>query len=229
MTPTSDPEALPLFPLPGVVLFPTLSVPLYIFEPRYRAMTRAALESNRRIGMVAIRPEALAKIAGDPAVFETGCAGEIRQARERPDGSLDILLVATRRFRILEEHPRAELYRTARIENLTEEDDWGPGDGPSTLRARIFETLCEIARCTDREEDTIATEKRVESLGKLNEFTDTQFVHVVAQATDLGVLDKQKLLEASGLGSRYRMLDEFLRVRLGERVGRIAPGSDLLQ
>ena len=229
MTPNSDPEALSLFPLPGVVLFPTLSVPLYVFEPRYRAMTRAALESNRRIGMVAIRPEELAEIAGDPPVFEIGCEGEIRQARERPDGSLDILLAATQRFRILEEHPRETLYRTARIENLAEEDDWAAGDGPSELRARIFETLCEIARCTRSEEDADATRKRVKSLGKLNEFTDTQFVHVVAQATDLGVLDKQKLLEASGTGHRYRMLDEFLRVRLGELVGRIVPGSDLLQ
>ncbi len=229
MTPNADPEALPLFPLPGVVLFPALSVPLYIFEPRYRAMTRAALESTRRIGMVAIRPEALAEIAGDPPVFEIGCEGEIRQARERPDGSLDILLVATQRFRILEEHPRAELYRTARIESLTEEDDWGAGDGPSALRARIFETLCEIARCIGPEEDADAARTRVKSLGKLNEFTDTQFVHVVAQTSDLRVLDKQELLEASGPGLRYRMLDDFLRVRLGELVGRIAPGSDLFQ
>jgi len=229
MTSNLGPEALPLFPLPGVVLFPTLSVPLYIFEPRYRAMTRAALTSNRRIGMVAIRPEALAEIDGDPAIFEIGCEGEIRQARERPDGSLDILLVATQRFRILEEHPRAELYRTARIESLTEESVSEAEGRPTALRARIFETLCEIARCTGPAQDTEVARERVESLGKLKEFTDTQFVHVVAQATDLGVLDKQKLLEASGAEPRYRMLDEFLRVRLGELVGRIAPGSNLLQ
>ena len=46
------PETIPIFPLPSVVLFPTVSVPLYVFEPRYRALTRDALARERRIGYV---------------------------------------------------------------------------------------------------------------------------------------------------------------------------------
>ena len=51
--PTSD--TIPIFPLGNVVLFPGTHVPLHIFEPRYREMTQAAIQSNRRIGMVAVQ------------------------------------------------------------------------------------------------------------------------------------------------------------------------------
>ena len=51
------PERLPLFPLANVVLFPRVQTPLHIFEPRYRQLTEHALAGERRIGMVAVRPE----------------------------------------------------------------------------------------------------------------------------------------------------------------------------
>ena len=51
----SDPDEIPLFPLPSVVLFPGAMVPLFVFEPRYRQMTAHVLEGDaRRIGMVAV-------------------------------------------------------------------------------------------------------------------------------------------------------------------------------
>ena len=50
------PSEIPIFPLPNVVLFPSALLPLHIFEPRYRAMVADALESERLIGMVMLRP-----------------------------------------------------------------------------------------------------------------------------------------------------------------------------
>ncbi len=71
------PDLLPLFPLPNVVLFPHMSLPLHIFEPRYRKMVLDALESHRTIGMVLLRPGFEADYEGRPPVFERGCAGRI--------------------------------------------------------------------------------------------------------------------------------------------------------
>jgi uncharacterized protein len=50
------PFALPIFPLPTVVLFPNVFLPLHIFEPRYRQMIGDALAGDRIIGMVLLRP-----------------------------------------------------------------------------------------------------------------------------------------------------------------------------
>ena len=45
------PATLPVFPLPGALLLPGGKLPLQIFEPRYLAMTRDALASDRLIGI----------------------------------------------------------------------------------------------------------------------------------------------------------------------------------
>ena len=70
-------KRIPLFPLSNVVLFPGARVPLHIFEPRYRQMLQAALEGDRLLGMVAVRPGHQEQMQGNPPVQPLGCAGFI--------------------------------------------------------------------------------------------------------------------------------------------------------
>src|SRR6188474_53529 len=63
---TALPSTIPLFPLPDVVLFPDVALPLRIFEPRYRAMVADALKGNRIIGMVLLQPGHEADYEGRP-------------------------------------------------------------------------------------------------------------------------------------------------------------------
>ena len=49
-------DLLPLFPLPNVVLFPNVFLPLHVFEARYRDMVADAVATDRMIGMVLLRP-----------------------------------------------------------------------------------------------------------------------------------------------------------------------------
>ena len=71
------PSSIPLFPLPNVVLFPNVFLPLHIFEPRYRKMIADALEGDRIIGMVLLRPGYEAEYEGRPPIYQVGCAGVI--------------------------------------------------------------------------------------------------------------------------------------------------------
>ena len=75
------PFSIPLFPLPTVVLFPNVLLPLHIFEPRYRQMVEAALGGDRMIGMVLLKPGYEADYEGSPAIYRTGCAGLITRGR----------------------------------------------------------------------------------------------------------------------------------------------------
>ncbi|HXX93988.1 MAG TPA: LON peptidase substrate-binding domain-containing protein, partial [Planctomycetota bacterium] len=68
---------LPLFPLPNVVLFPHAFLPLHIFEPRYRSMTRGALEGERLIGMALLKPGWEGDYYGNPDVHEVIGVGKI--------------------------------------------------------------------------------------------------------------------------------------------------------
>jgi Lon protease-like protein len=76
------PATIPLFPLPNVVLFPNVFLPLHIFEPRYRAMVADALDGDRLIGMVLLRPGWEGDYEGRPPVFPIGCAGLISQRED---------------------------------------------------------------------------------------------------------------------------------------------------
>src|SRR5215204_5286886 len=74
---TPLPPEIPIFPLEPTMLFPGVSRPLHIFEPRYRAMVADALKGDRIIGMTTVKPGYEADYAGRPPIYEIGCAGVI--------------------------------------------------------------------------------------------------------------------------------------------------------
>jgi Lon protease-like protein len=103
------PDIIPIFPLPGVLLLPRGRLPLNIFEPRYRAMTRDALAGERLIGMIQPLDPVLRE--ANPPIYPIGCAGRITSFTETEDGRYLITLTGISRFRIRTELPLVEGYR----------------------------------------------------------------------------------------------------------------------
>jgi len=205
-------ESLALFPLSDVALLPEVSVPLYIFEPRYRQMTKDALEGSMQIGMVTVRPDSLDGMAGDPPVFEIGCLGRIAHARARPDGTYQIMLIGEGRFRILEEAAREgeRLYRSARVALL--EDHVPTGDAElaamETARATLLELVARLIRRIGSADDP---DKATEAFAKLE---STRLVNALAQSISFTPIERQQLLEADSILGRCETLSELLRFRL---------------
>src|SRR3954467_2118477 len=112
-------DLLPLFPLPNVVLFPNVFLPLHIFEPRYRDMVADALSSDRMIGMVLLRPGWDRDYDGRPPIYSVGCSGVLTHNERLADGRYNIVLRGMERFRIVEED-HALSSRRAVIEPLRE-------------------------------------------------------------------------------------------------------------
>ena len=84
---------LPLFPL-DLVLLPGTSLPLHIFEPRYREMTAECLEQKKPFGVVRAKEE---------GILEVGCTADIlKVVKEYPDGRSDILTQGGRRFEVMQ-------------------------------------------------------------------------------------------------------------------------------
>lgn len=83
---------LPVFPLPGVVLFPNSILPLHIFERRYREMLDDILPGYREF--IVINSEA------DHSLREVGCIAKVVQAVKRQDGRSDIITVGCDRVRL---------------------------------------------------------------------------------------------------------------------------------
>src|SRR6476659_1716376 len=108
------PPTIPIFPLPNVVLFPNVFLPLHIFEPRYRQMVDEALKGDRIIGMVLPRPGWESDYEGRPPVYPIGCAGVVTHAERLPDGRFNIVLRGMEKFRIASEDT-GQLYRIANV------------------------------------------------------------------------------------------------------------------
>src|SRR5947207_5190808 len=112
-------DLLPLFPLPNVVLFPNVFLPLHIFEPRYREMVADALASDRLIGMVLLKPGWERDYEGRPPVYPIGCSGVMTHAEPLPDGRYNIVLRGVERFRIVAEDHELS-YRRAAVEPIAD-------------------------------------------------------------------------------------------------------------
>lgn len=118
-------ELLPLFPL-GAVLYPGMLLPLHIFEDRYRQLVRDLLAGPepRRFGVIAIRKgreTGIDGVGGLQSLYEVGCAANLRQVEEHPDGRFDIVTVGTQRFR-LRELDETRPYLRGEVEMLAAEE-----------------------------------------------------------------------------------------------------------
>ena len=109
------PNIIPLFPLPNFVLFPGLSVPLHIFEPRYREMVTDVTQTHGIIGMMMLKGDWERDYYAYPDIFEIGCAGKIAALSPLPDGRFNLVLQGMSEFRVLREI-RQRSYRLAEIE-----------------------------------------------------------------------------------------------------------------
>ena len=107
----------PLFPLPNVVFYPHVLLPLHIFEPRYRQMVADALRDNRYIAMALLQPGwESAYNEKAPAIFDTVCLGKITAEDRLEDGRYNLFLRGMSRAKVLEEEPNDLPYRVGQLE-----------------------------------------------------------------------------------------------------------------
>lgn len=203
-----------LFPLPGVVLFPHVVMPLHIFELRYRQMMEHALASDRLLTMVQVRPDQAWGGAGTPALEAVGCLGRILNHERLPDGRFNLLLLGRKRVRLRRELEPGTLYRQAELEIL--EDFPGPPCGELVERAlqEQFRALMAERGALDGELETLLSVTL--PLGVLTD--------ILSHTLDLPAILKQRLLTERAPGKRAEMLSAVLAMlRRGGRIGAYPP------
>jgi Lon protease-like protein len=186
------PPVIPIFPLEVAMLFPGVSRPLYIFEPRYRAMVADALKGDRIIGMTTLMPGYEANYAGRPPIYEIGCAGVITDVEELPGGRFNIVLRGLVKFRVTGEDD-SRPYRLARVDVLPEVLDDAEKAALSRQRQRLE------ALITKGGDSKVPPEMR-----------DEELVNMVAQYLPLGHAERQSLLELKGVLSRSQALIDLI-------------------
>ena len=196
------PTVIPVFPLPNVVLFPEVMLPLHIFEPRYRQMVcDTADKSPPLIGMALLRGNWQEQYQGNPEIFPIGCVGEMVRVVPLPDGRFNILLKGIREYQIKEES-FAKSYREAVVE-------WRP---PAKERL-LTEYRQELSRLL---ETYLPNNEAVQKFLADPTVEDNFFVNFFAFHLDLLPIEKQSLLEARPLPERAARLRDILDFKLTE-------------
>jgi Lon protease-like protein len=180
-------QDFPLFPL-GIVALPTESVPLHVFEHRFRTMIEECLEGESEFGIVWLSEEELKPV---------GCACEIERVLDREeDGRFTILVRGTRVFRLLQRQDDLP-YPAGIVEFLEEQEE--PFDEEAAGEAKKLDgELVEAA--TDR----TLSEKELGSLG----------AYSMAAMVDFGAEAKQELLELRSENARLRLLTLLFRAAI---------------
>lgn len=197
---------VPVFPLPNVVFFPRASLPLHVFEPRYRQMVEDALRADRMIAMALLKPGWEGDYYGNPEVFPIACAGLIEDEVRLPDGRLNIRLRGLARVeiaRFVQDNPyRVAAVRVARERN--EED--GPGVAEDKKRLLI---LCAglLHEMSDRPGRPVALDSDVPFAAVVNS---------LCQSLAMDPQTKQGLLDLDDVRERCRALTGILDRRWQE-------------
>jgi uncharacterized protein len=195
------PASIPLFPLPNVVLFPNVFLPLHIFEPRYRKMVADTLAGDRIIGMVLLRPGYETNYDGRPPIYQVGCAGVITHSQPLADGRYDIVLRGMEKFRVVSEN-ESEPYRIGLVESMPEVV---PPDEAQPLRQQRQRLEAVLAAAIER----VRSEPKFPP-----SVPDEDLVNALAQYLDLETLEHQALLECNGVLARCRALIDLLEMKL---------------
>jgi hypothetical protein len=184
---------LPIFPLPGVQLFPHALLPLHVFESRYRDMVRDAMAGERFIAIAAFEPGYESNYQGRPAVRPIIGVGAVVGHEALGDGRANIVLRGVARARIERELPPDESYRLVEAARI----DDAVATGFDTAAAR--DTLILLA-------DQLAL--KLPSGGEtLRELTRSQpdlgaLVDVLSAALVTDPEDRQALLENRDVAAR---------------------------
>jgi ATP-dependent Lon protease len=185
------PERIPLFPL-NVVLLPGATLPLHIFEPRYRQMVRGCLDENSEFGVLLALPKGLVRV---------GCTAQVTEVLKRyKDGRMDIITVGRSPFRITQ-LVNADAYAN---DALLEGDVDFLDDRDAGVDARLQSELTRLYEvCHTLVFDDYPRNVAAEAAEYLS--------FVVASTLPLDLMWKQQLLELRSEADRQERLVGYLR------------------
>ncbi|MEM7271616.1 MAG: LON peptidase substrate-binding domain-containing protein [Actinomycetota bacterium] len=184
---------LPQFPL-RLVLFPTMVLPLHVFEPRYRALVHDIIEGDRSFGVVMI--EKGLDTGGEDQRSTFGTVARVIEAEEFPDGRWALVTVGTERFKVNEwlddaPYPRADI------------ELWPDAESEPPPRDEFGRVVSKFKRCM-----ALASEIGID-IGPLPDSIAEDEIGTMQMAAMLpiGPFDKQQLLGAPSSSKRLDGLE----------------------
>jgi Lon protease-like protein len=197
-------HTLSVFPLPRIVLFPGATLPLHVFEPRYRALVRDALAGNRSFAIALLKSGYEKDYDGNPEIHSIGCEGRIEEVVPLPDGRFLLSLTGTSRVEFVR-MTRDAPYRSYQVRYLSDPT-------PDEAQPETQETLLRLLSAYQQILGAVSGRGAGMPLPTDLPFTIT--VNRIAFGLDIDPVLKYKLLETSDILGRARMVVDLLEEAL---------------
>ncbi|MBS1536863.1 MAG: LON peptidase substrate-binding domain-containing protein [Bacteroidetes bacterium] len=182
-------NSIGLFPL-SIVLFPNTSLPLHIFEPRYRILLNSSIEKGTHFGI---------NLVESSKMFEVGCSASVTKVTQRyPDGRFDVVIKGEKRYHLQNFSEGSSSYFVGSVVYFE--------DNSELINTEL------VKECKEkyRQIIEIAYPNRIEQLTSEMLLSVEFPSFIMAQKSGLSLLEKQKLLEMRSENARLEYLLEHL-------------------
>jgi uncharacterized protein len=211
-------QLLPLFPL-NTVLFPGMPLQLHIFEERYRLMIGECAENKRPFGVVLIKAGQEVGAPAEPR--RVGTTALIAAMTRLDDGRMNLVAVGQQRFQI-EELLQVRPYLLGRVSMLVEDrEEAAETEQAALILPALTGYLVSLFEMLDQQPEPFDLPSEPEALS-----------YVAASILQIGLEEKQSLLETTTTQERLRIELDFLRregdnlatvLRLKKQMGTVSP------
>ncbi len=187
------PDQLPLYPI-GNALLPGGELPLELKDPVDLVLFIHALRSDQLIGLVQAK--------GD-GTYDVGCAGRIRQYRERKDGRLNVMLTGVCRFRITERIEHEHGFTLGNVDWTDYEHDYDAEDVHDRKATEFKSHL----------RDYFVRHSMQVDWKTLDELPIEQVINNLVLIMNFDTDTKQRLLEALTLEDRLALFSDVMNAK----------------
>ncbi|MGB4098166.1 MAG: endopeptidase La [bacterium] len=193
------PELLPILPIRGTVIYPTMVIPLLVAREKSVQMIQELLEGNRILGLVAQKyPEQENPDFND--IYSIGVAAQIIKMIKMPDDAIRIMIEAICRIRV-EEFISSEPYFVARVSPVFDTvKKTRRQDAISRNIKDLFKKLVTLSANLPNELNSIV--QNITDPGKLAD--------IISSSLNLALEERQELLEITDIATRLKKLNILL-------------------
>jgi len=182
-----------LFPLPNLILFPNIVVPLHIFEERYKLMINGCIDRKEVFGLVLLRSGA--EEESEDTIHRVGVSTRITEVERLDDGRMNILCEGETRFRIYRFTQQTPFWKGS--VQLFEEDP--VHQSVESLYKRVADLYRKVAELGTKLSRSPQTELVLPE-------SPTDLSYMVAYVLDIDSEEKQKMLEMTSTAERLQVL-----------------------
>ena len=183
---------IPLFPLPNLVLFPNIVVPLHIFEERYKLMINGCVDRDEAFGLVLLRSGSDEET--EDTIHRVGVTARVAEVERLDDGRMNILCQGETRFRIYRFTQQKPFWKAS--VDFFEDDERHATESLYDQVAELYRGVAELsAKLSGSERAELTLPESAPDLS-----------YMVSYVLDIDSEEKQKLLEMNSAAERLRML-----------------------